>query len=190
MRTVVFDIETSNTFYDVGNDPTRLDISVVVAYDYETDRYYDYVQQDLPELWKLLEQTDAIVGYNSDHFDIPILNKYYPGDLTQLQSIDLMKAIKKFLGKRIRLDMVAEGTLGKKKSGSGLDAIKWWREGNVEKVIRYCRDDVQITKELYDYALQNGRLKYALAGKTYDVPIDTAAWAKENTQRLNQTLPL
>jgi hypothetical protein len=31
-----------------------------------------------------LSAPTLLVGYNSEHFDIPILNKYYPGDLTEI----------------------------------------------------------------------------------------------------------
>ena len=55
------------------------------------------------------------MGYNSNHFDIPLLNKYYPGDLTRIKSIDLLEEIRKSLGRRLRLDSVAEATIGAKK---------------------------------------------------------------------------
>ena len=45
------------------------------------------------------EQADILVRIrNGDHFDIPLLNKYYPGDLTKLKSVDLMKEMAKVLG--------------------------------------------------------------------------------------------
>ena len=49
---VVLDIETSNTFQDVGGYfPEKLDVSVVVAYFYETDEYVSYLVEDLPKLY-------------------------------------------------------------------------------------------------------------------------------------------
>lgn len=78
MRYVVFDLETQNIFQEVGsNDPTALDISVATVYDSETGQYTTVTVDDIDRLWPIIEQADALVGYNSNHFDIPLLNKYY-----------------------------------------------------------------------------------------------------------------
>ena len=75
-----------------------------------------------------------LIGFNSDHFDIPLLNKYYPGDLTKIKSLDLLVEVKRSLGRRLRLDTIAEATLGMKKSGHGLEATRWWKEGKADLV--------------------------------------------------------
>ena len=138
MKKVVFDIETKNIFQDVGRaDPVLLDISVVCIYDYESDQYLSFLEEDFPKLWPYLEKADVLIGYNSDHFDIPLLNKYYPGDLTKIKSIDLMAEIKKSLGRRIGLGVVAEATLGYGKSGNGLEAVTWWKEGKIDEIKKY-----------------------------------------------------
>ena len=138
MRKIVFDIETRNLFQDVGsNDPKDLDISVVCVYDSETDAYTSYLQEDLPKLWPLIEKADMLITFNGDHFDIPLLGKYYNGDLTKIKSLDLMVEIKKVLGHRIKLDTIAEATLGRNKIGHGLEAIAWWNEGKIDEIIKY-----------------------------------------------------
>lgn len=191
MRTIVFDIETANEFSEVGTyDATALTISVVGIYDSETDSYQCFEEHEFPQLWKIIEQADILVGFNSDHFDIPLLNKYYPGDLTQIKSVDLLKEIANSLGRRVRLDAVAEGTLGTKKSGHGLEALRWWREGKKDKVRAYCLKDVEITKRIYDHALEHGSLKYRELGKTKEVAIDTSQWRTKKSSALTQTLGL
>ena len=101
MRKIVFDIETSNIFDDVGKaDPALLDLAIVCIYDYETGDYSSYLEAELPKLWPILEKADMLIGFNSNHFDIPLLNKYYPGDLKNIKSLDLMHEIKKTLGRR------------------------------------------------------------------------------------------
>jgi len=190
MRKIVFDIETKNMFQDVGkNDPVLLDLSLIGVYDSETDAYTSYLQEDLPALWPLLEKADVLIGYNSDHFDIPLLNKYYPGDLTHIKSVDLLKEIRNSLGRRLKLDSVAEATLGKNKIGDGLQAITWWKEGAIDKIRKYCLEDVKITKELYDYALKNGVLKYKDYGTVRDIPLDTSSWEKIENASITKTLP-
>ena len=151
MRIITFDIETTGDFGRGAWKPEDLELTICCTHDSETDSYDSFLKEDLPRLWKLLENTDVLVGFNSDHFDIPILNKYYPGDLTKIRSIDILKEVSAVLGRRIKLDTIAEGTLGKKKSADGLQAMRWWKEGNIKKLREYCLKDVEITKKLYDH---------------------------------------
>ncbi len=192
MRKIVFDVETKNLFQDVGtNDPSALDISVVCIYDSATDSYTSYLEKDFKNLWPILEHADMLIGFNSDHFDIPLLNKYYHGDLGKIKSVDLLKEIHKSLGRRVKLDNVAEATLGKNKSGHGLEAITWWKQGEIQKIIDYCTDDVKITKELYEYALKNCSLKYKdFGGKIMEIKLDTSNWEKITGGSMNFSLGL
>ena len=177
MRYVVVDLETQNIFQDVGsNDPTALDISVVTIYDSETNTYTTVTIDEIDRLWPLIEQADALVGYNSNHFDIPLLNKYYPGDLLQLKSIDLLEDIKLALGRRLRLDSVAAATVGAKKSADGLQAVRWWREGKVAEIKKYCEQDVKVTKEIFEYARQHGHVKFKDGHRKREITLDTRHW--------------
>ena len=190
MRKIVFDIETSNTFSDVGSsNAADLDISVLCLHDSETNEYRHFLQEDFTELWGIIEGADMLIGYNSDHFDIPLLNKYYPGDLSQIKSLDLLKEIHKSLGRRIKLDSVAQATLGEKKSGHGLEALRWWRNGERQRVIDYCIQDVKVTKKIYEYALKNGKVKFKELGKVRDIILDTSEWETRQDAALTHTLP-
>ncbi len=190
MRKIVFDIETRNIFSDVGsNNPADLDISVVCIHDSKDDKYSSYTQEELPALWPIIEKADMLIGFNSEHFDIPLLNKYYSGDLTKIKSVDLLKEIKNSLGRRIKLDTIAEATLGKNKTGNGLDAIAWWNKGEIEKIKKYCIEDVKITKEVYEFALKNKYLCYKDNGEIKKIPINSTDWEKEEkTSTLTHTL--
>jgi DEAD/DEAH box helicase domain-containing protein len=189
MRYIIFDLETQNIFHDVGsNDPTALDISVGTFYDSETDTYTTVTINELSSVWPLLEKADALVGYNSNHFDIPLLNKYYPGDLTQIKSIDLLEEIKRSLGRRLRLDSVAEATVGAKKSGHGLQAVRWWREGKIDEIKKYCEQDVRVTKKIFDYALKNGHVKFKDGARKRDIPLDTSTWGLREESMLTHSL--
>ena len=90
MRKIVFDIETKNFLSEVE----KIDLALVAIHDSLTDSYSSYLEEDLAKLWPILERADMLIGFNSDHFDIPILNKYYPGDLTKIKSLDILKEIK------------------------------------------------------------------------------------------------
>ncbi len=175
MKKVVFDIETSNIFADVGKaDPSLLNISVVCVYDSTTDKYSCFEQEEFKNLWPILENADLLVGFNSEHFDLPLLNKYYSGDLYRIPHLDILKEIKQSYGRRMKLDQIAEGTLGVNKSGHGLEAVTWWRNGEKEKVKKYCIDDVKITKDVFDFAVKNNKLKFKEDGKVIDIPLSGA----------------
>ncbi len=188
MRRITFDIETEGSFGSNG-DLSPLGLTVLGVHDSLTDALTGYYLDELPKAWPLFESADIIVGYNSDHFDIPILNKYYAGDLTKLKSIDLLKEVKNVLGRRLKLDNLAEATLGRKKTGHGLDAVEWWAQGLKEKVRDYCLSDVKITAELYDYAKKKGSLKYRDYDGVREIKLDTSSWEEPAGTALTHTLP-
>ena len=190
MRKIVFDIETRNIFDDVGKaDPALLDISIVGVYDYETDKYTSYLVEELPKLWPLIEQAELLIGFNSDHFDIPLLNKYYNGDITKIKSLDILAEVRKSLGRRVGLGNIAEATLGYGKNGHGLQAIEWWKKGDIESIRKYCIQDVKVTKEIYEYALKHKLLKYKDGATAKDVIMDTTNWESINNQAMTFSLP-
>lgn len=186
MRYVVFDLETQN---QVFTNVLDLDISVASAYDSFTDTYTTVVVDDLAKLWPIFEKAEVLVGYNSDHFDIPLLNKYYPGDLSTIKSIDLLAEIKKSLGRRLRLDSVAQATIGAKKSANGLQAVRWWHEGKIKEIMKYCQQDVKVTKEIFEYALQNKKVLFKDGYQKKEVQLDTSDWVPHQEHTMTFSLP-
>lgn len=177
MREITFDIETRNLIPTMGRgDMTRLDLAIVGVHDSETGAYTSYSQEELPQLWPIIEKADVLIGFNSDSFDIPLLNNYYPGDLTKIRSLDLLVEVYKTLGRRIRLQNLAEATLGHGKSADGIKAVEWWQQGLYDKVREYCLQDVKVTRDLYDHALKHGKLKYKDLREVRDIKLDTSTW--------------
>jgi DEAD/DEAH box helicase domain-containing protein len=191
MRAITFDIETSNIMSATSrNDLSQLNLSVVAIHDSETNEFSSYSQEELPKLWPILERADMLIGYNSDAFDIPILNKYYAGDLSKIRSLDLMVEVQKVLGRRLRLQSLAEATLNKGKGGDGLKAVEWWAQGLHDKVREYCIEDVRITRQLFDYALTKGMLKYKDLNMMKDIKLDTRSWLTPlEAPSITHTLP-
>ena len=193
MRVVTFDIESISDSTVRGHiDVNEQELIVVAVHDSETNEYSSYAKEELHNLWPLLERTDMLIGFNSDSFDIPLLNRYYPGDLSHIRSLDLLSEVQKVLGRRIRLQSLAEATLGRGKSGDGLKAGDWWREGKKDKVREYCIEDVRLTRELYDYALEHGTLKYKDLRDIRDIKMDTSGWNGSSTAMpaMTHALPL
>jgi len=190
-KDIVFDIETYGNIRDFNS----LILTVISIYRYETDSYHSFEHSELGSLWPIIESCDRLIGYNSEHFDTPILNKYSPGDLTNIAQLDMLKVIKESSGKRFKLDDVAKTTLGIQKSADGLAAIKWYEQGEMQKIKDYCEQDVKVTKELYDYGLAQGKLSVTtLTGETIDIPVDfshaQAAGDAVQAPAMNFTLPL
>ena len=177
MRAITFDIESiSDSFVRGHIDVNEQELTVVAIHDSDTGEYSSFFKEELHKLWPILERADMLIGFNSDSFDIPLLNRYYPGDLSHMRSLDLLSEVQKVLGRRIRLQALAEATLKKSKSGDGQQAGEWWKEGKHDLVAKYCIEDVRLTRELYDYALANGVLKYKDLRDIRDIKIDTSFW--------------
>src|SRR5262249_10634697 len=81
-------------------------------------------------------------------------------DLMKLPTVDLLVEIEKRIGFRVKLDDVAHATLGVGKSGHGLQAVEFWRKGEIQKLKDYCLQDVRVTRDVYEYALQNHNVCY------------------------------
>ncbi len=193
-KTIVFDIETQNTFADVDNDFKKLRVSVVSIYKYETDSYHSFLESELPQLWPIFEHADLLIGYNSEHFDLPVLNNYYLGDLSQFPHLDLLKKIKESLGIRLKLDDVAQATLDNiKKSAEGLQAIRWWKEGKIDEIKTYCEQDVRVTKEVYEFGKNNKQLFYkSLTNEVLPFAVDFSIGqniGQASQKSINLTLP-
>ena len=193
MRAITFDIESiSDSFVRGHIDVNEQELTVVAIHDADTNAYSSYFKDELPKLWPILERADQLIGFNSDTFDIPLLNRYYPGDLSHLRSLDLLAEVQKVLGRRIRLQSLTHATLGKGKKGDGLKASEWWKEGKKAKVAEYCIEDVRLTRGLYDYAMTHGVLKYKDLNTIRDIKLDTSLWGHmvSTAPAMTHTLPL
>jgi DEAD/DEAH box helicase domain-containing protein len=144
LNILVYDIETVG---EMGsNFVENMELTIAGVYSYLRDEYVGYTKDDIDAMNEEFKKADLLVGYNSDHFDAPILNTYMAFDLTAIPSLDLLKYVRARTGRRIKLDSIAGATLSEYKSGSGLEAMDLYREGRWEELYKYCLDDVKITK--------------------------------------------
>jgi len=152
MSKIVLDIETKNTFADVGGKENlkNLDVSVTCVYSYDTDSYVCFNEHEMEGLTETLKKARLIIGFSINRFDIPVLEKYMPFNLTAIPRLDLLEEIEYATGSRISLDLLAKHNLGTQKTYHGLEAVRLYREGNMKELIEYCTKDVEITKNLYD----------------------------------------
>ncbi len=173
LKKIVLDLETQKSFQEVGGRGKNhlLKISVCGIYDYSTDRYSTFEEHELPKLAPILQTADQIIGFNIKDFDFEVLRPYLNFDIFQIPYLDILEEIEKVIGHRIKLELVAQGTLGTGKSGNGLEAILYYKNGRLDLLKKYCLDDVKITKQVYDYALNNGKLLYKDFFKTKEIAL-------------------
>ncbi len=160
---LVLDLETQNEFSDVGGRayPHLLKVSVAGVYSYKNDKFFMIEEKDIHILEEMIKDSALVIGFNTKYFDYLVLQPYLKEvDLSKVPSCDIMEDIANVLGHRLSLDAIAEATLGIKKSGYGLDAIRYFREGKMKELKEYCKDDVKITKEIFDYGRKHKELYY------------------------------
>jgi DEAD/DEAH box helicase domain-containing protein len=174
-RYAVFDVETKRSAAEVGgwHRADRMGISVAVLYDSDSDSFKTYLEKNIPELISDLKTFDLVVGFNNKRFDNRVLSAYSLFNLASLPTLDIMEQITNRLGYRLSLDRLAEHTLGVKKSADGLQALQWFKEGRMDEIISYCRQDVKITRDIYLFGLENRYLLFKnKAGSIVRLPID------------------
>jgi len=182
---IVLDLETKYAFDEVeGRKPEKLGITVIGTYIYQEDVYRIYREDAIGELEELLMTKPLLVGFNIKKFDMPVLKPYLKMDPKNIPVLDIMEEMVKALGHRVSLDSVAKATLNTQKSGHGLDAIKYYRNGEWEKLEKYCLDDVRITKEVFEYGAQNKELFY-LSKFDRSKAKAPVSWEVENPEEVN-----
>jgi len=169
---VIFDVETKKLFEEISSfNPADLGVSIVSLYYRQLDENFveksgqilSFWENDFPKMWDIFSKADRIIGFNSLGFDVPVLDPLSPLNFKKLPHFDLMDRIKQVLGFRLSLDSVARESLGRGKSDVGTNAVLYWNQGtaeSLEKLKKYCEMDVLVTRDIYDYGLKNGHLKY------------------------------
>ena len=152
-NTLFFDLETQKTFDDVGgrHNTRQLGLSVGVTYSTADQDYHVYTEGDVKDLVQDLSQADLVVGFNVLRFDYEVLRAYSDHPFTQIPTVDMLDHVYRALGFRVSLDSLASATLSAKKSADGLAAVRWYKTGQMDKIIKYCKQDVKVTKDLYEF---------------------------------------
>jgi hypothetical protein len=160
---VYFDLETQRTANDVGGWDKKRDMGISLGVTYSTmlEEYRIYTEKNLDALVQQLLRADLVIGFNVINFDYEVLMGYTVMDLKhQCRTLDLLVDIEKNLGHRLGLDAVSNACLGVGKTGDGLDAIRWWRQGKMLEIAEYCCYDVKCTKLVHEFGVTHKRLNY------------------------------
>jgi len=161
MDIVYFDLETQRTANDVGGWDKKHEMGMSLGVTYSSrDNCYEIFGEDRAEhLVKRLQRADLVVGFNHIRFDYDVLMAYTILDLREnLVSLDLLQEVERIAGHRLKLEDIAQATLGVGKTADGLDAIRWWREGKVLEIAKYCCFDVKVTRLVHEYGAANKKI--------------------------------
>lgn len=180
---VYFDLETRHSAAEVGgwHNTSEMRMSVGVTYSSASGKYMIYSEDTVDELIKQLCQADLVIGYNHEHFDYGVLQRYTMWNLIDItHNLDLCKDIEHRGGVRVKLDSVASASIRSSKTAVGTQALKWWAEyvktGNVEllmEIARYCCFDVKVTRDVHRFGVENGFILYTdKQGIPVKVPVD------------------
>ena len=162
VRIIYLDIETKQTADEVGGwqNAHLMGVSVAVIYDSLDERYYEFFEHELDALFKRLKNASLIVGFNIKRFDYRVLGAYTQLDFNELITFDILEDIYRRLGFRLSLDHLMKETLNRAKIADGIQAVRWYKMGEMDKLVNYCREDVKGTRDLFLFGLQKGHLIY------------------------------
>jgi DEAD/DEAH box helicase domain-containing protein len=162
MNVVFFDVETQRSFDEVGgrHNIRKLGLSAAVTYSTASGGFRHYTEETVADLVAELQAADVVVGFNVLRFDYEVLRAYTDAPLDRIPTVDMLDHIYKRLGFRVALDNLAGATLGTAKSADGLQAVRWYKEGRMQKILDYCQQDVEVTRQLYEYGQQQKHVKY------------------------------
>lgn len=183
MKTLIIDIERSPsiaTIWDLWNNNIGINqllndsevLCFAARWDGSDDvMYYSRKKHGkramLKRAWRLLDEADEVVGYNTDKFDLKVLNAEFLamglGRPSPFKSIDLLKVVKKHF-KLIsnKLDYVLKFfKLGQKMKHEGHEL--WLRVMNNDEdawktMEEYNIRDIIETEKLYNYLRSHGWL--------------------------------
>ncbi|HAK37466.1 MAG TPA: DEAD/DEAH box helicase [Nitrospina sp.] len=175
-RVLYFDLETQKSAADVGGwgNTHLMKLAVGVVWDSLEQKHFSYLENEADRLVAKLRMADLVVGFNVIGFDYPVLQPYARDfDLQEITTFDMLVDVKRLLNHRLSLDHLAQNTLNAEKSADGLVSLQWYKEGKIDKIVAYCKQDVEITRDLFLYGESNGHVIYKTrSGTVKELKVD------------------
>ncbi|MFQ5895405.1 MAG: Zn-binding domain-containing protein, partial [Nitrospinota bacterium] len=175
-RVLVLDLETQRSAEEVGGweRADRMGLACAVLWRWPEGGVEEYLEEQAPSLLAALRGADLVVGFNILGFDYQVLRAHSRVDLARaLPTFDMLRDLAGRIGFRPSLGALAQATLGAAKLADGLQSLAWWRAGERQKVLEYCRADAALTGELFCFGLERGHLLLERKGKgKVRIPLD------------------
>ncbi len=160
--TLVLDLETQRSAEEVGGweHADRMGLAVAATADLATGALRVYTEDQVDDLLHALSTAAGIIGFNLRRFDFAVLRGYRDLDYAALPALDILEEVQASLGFRLSLNHLARETLGAPKLADGLQSLAWFKAGELDKVIEYCKADVDLTRRLFEFGREHGYLLY------------------------------
>ncbi len=172
---VVFDCEIQNDIDGkiIGwKDYDKMGHGVTATYNFRTDNYKIYFDDNFGELLADLNTAEVITGFNIKGFDIPLIEATGKCKLLEKVKVyDMLEVSRKAVGnmfaKGLKLDDHLEAIFGTDgmKSGHGSVAPKLFREKQYGALCSYVLRDVNREKALFEHIWEHGWVKTAAHGQ-------------------------
>ena len=147
------------------DDHANMGVSVIGAYDAIEDRFRVFTKEQFAD-FEALARERVLVGFNSIHFDDPVLAA---NGINVTTKWDLLQElwVAAGLGREFQypshvgfgLDATAQANGYGGKTGWGGYAPVQWQRGEYGSVIDYCLEDVRLTWRLVKQGLDVGTLR-------------------------------
>lgn len=162
MDQIFLDVETQRLNHEVPGGWDNIPgfgLAVAVTWD-EQCGFRTWLEAQAAALVEELAGAQRVIGYNLLRFDYAVLSAYVPvlPPTLQPRTTDMLVDLSRRLGFRPPLESVAQATLGRSKGGDGLAAVRWFRNGEVERVAAYCQEDVALTRDVFFFGQRNGHV--------------------------------
>ncbi len=184
---IVLDIETKNSFADVGGKQNlhQLKISLIGVYSYNRNEFLTFEEKELHLFKKFIKEVGVVVGFSIYNFDLPIIENHIDYRFNNHIIFDILKEIENKRGHKICLNELAQANIGVGKNGNGLEAIELYKQGHIEELKKYCLNDVKITRDLYELILKQD---YLIIPSKFHAPVKVVFnWAPSH-QTLEEKL--
>lgn len=166
-------IEYATSWTDFQN----MGVACICAYDYVEKRYRVFSEGNWQDFLLLAQKRVPLVGFNNINFD----NQVIAATLTNRLKNEVSGLFEPFMPEGLcydlkreiwaanglgpvfvpathdgfGLDAVASANGLGRKAGNGALAPVWWQQGQYGHVIDYCLQDVNLTRKLFDLAIEN-----------------------------------
>jgi DEAD/DEAH box helicase domain-containing protein len=169
-KEIFFDIETLGLSHEVEGGRSKIaQFGLAVAVTWDPQKHFRrWFEPEVKALIFELDRFARIVSFHGDRFDFEVLRGYHSVVNLGPKSFDLLADLQRRFGSRIKLDDLAQETLGHQKTGNGVEIVQWWREGRKEEVCKHCENDVQLLVDLVKFA----RRKKHVVVNQRQLPVD------------------
>jgi len=176
---IYLDLETLRSAESVGgwDKLDKLGVAVAVTYSPGLHQLGIFTEDNLGEMTTALQEADVVVGYNLINFDLKVLQGYKELNISNLHVCDLMLEVEKALGHRLSLCNLRAATLGHTPQFDGLEMTKLWENGEKEKVIECCCNDVLAMHALHQHGITRGEVLY-YAGPDQELTTLKVNWSE------------